>query len=246
VPVRNYGDRTTMVKIAISCMLMLAVTVQASENSFSKEAVRTIGVNHLAAPDGKISVSLGSTLKRGESHLVLTFSPDEKKSSFDVGRGMDAELLWSPDSKALAVTTSDGSSNGVFNLYVFQIEGTTVKKIDATQSVRKAFGHPVACAYPEPPNVAAIAWVEPSARLLVAAQILDHSVCDSFGTFKLYELNISDLTVGKTFDQLEAKRLFGPKLGVFLQHARDICITDPKSCEVPSNHKAAQAARPSP
>ncbi len=235
-----------MVKMTILCMLLLAATVDASENSFSKDAVLTLGKDRVTAPNGQTSVVLGSVLKRGESHLLLTFNLGEKSSRFDVGRGIDAELLWSADSKALAVTTSNGSSNGVFNLFIFQIYGATVKKIDVTLAVRKVFGHPVACAYPEPPNVAAIAWVQSSAQLMVAAQILNHSVCDSFGTFKLYELNVSDLTVDKTYDQLEAKRLFGPKLGVFLQHARDVCVTDPKACEVPSNHKAAQAVQPTP
>jgi hypothetical protein len=40
VPLRTYGDRKNIVKIAISCMLMLAATVQASEKTFSKDAVR--------------------------------------------------------------------------------------------------------------------------------------------------------------------------------------------------------------
>ena len=234
-----------MVKIAISFMLVLVTTVYASDNSFSKEALKAVGKDQVIAPDGHTRVVLGAVPKRGESHLVLSFNSGEKSSRFDVGRGIDAELLWSSDSKALAVTTSNGSSNGVFSLFIFQVEGATVKKIDATLAVRKAFGHPVICAYPEPPNVAAIAWVESSTRLLVAAEILNHSVCDSFGTFKLYELSISDLTVDKTYGQLEAKRLFGPKLGVFLQHARDVCVTDPKACEVPSNHKPAKAVRPS-
>jgi hypothetical protein len=236
-----------MVKTALLFALLLGIPEYATDNSFSKEAARTIGLEQLAAPDHKTNVHLSSALIHGENHLLLTFDLGAKKSSFDVGRGIDAELLWSPDSKALAVTTSNGSSNGVFNLFVFQIDNTAVKRIDATQTVRKIFGHPVACAYAEPPNVAAVAWLESSARLLVAAQILNHSICDSYGTFKLYELNVSDLTTAKTFDQIEAKRLFGPKLGVFLQHARDICITDPKSCEVPSNHNpGGQAVRPSP
>jgi hypothetical protein len=236
-----------MVKMAIVCTLVFAATVHASDNLFSKEAVNAAGKDQVTAPDGKTRVVLGSVLKRGESHLLLSFNVGGKGSTrFDVGRGTGAELLWSPDSKALAVTTSNGSSNGVFDLFIFQIEGATVRKIDATQSVRKVFGHPVACAYPEPPNVVAVAWTQSSAHLLVAAQILDHSVCDSFGTFKLYELSVPSLMVDKTYDQLEAKRLFGSKLGVFLQRARDICISDPRVCEVPANHKAgAQAVTPS-
>jgi hypothetical protein len=232
-----------MVKSLISCLLVLAATAQAQENAFSKKAVRT-WENHVGkqpkvtAPDGKGDVVLGSVTKHGKPHLLLTFNHSGKATHFDIGRGIGAELLWSPDSKALAVTTSNGSSNGVYNLIIFQIEAAAVKKIDATPVIRKVFGHPVVCAYPEPPNVAAVAWVESSARLLVAAQILNHSICDSFGTFKLYELDLSSLEVIKAYDQLEAKRLFGSELGVFLQHARDICITDPRACEVPSNHKA--------
>ena len=237
-----------MVRIAglYVLLLALAASAYASDNSFSNGASRAEGKGQVVAPDGKTRVLLRSVLRNEENHLLLTFKLGEKSTTFDVGRGIDAELLWSPDSNALAVTTSNGSSNGVFNLLVFRIEDAGIKKVDATLTVKKVFGHPVTCAYPEPPNVAAIAWIESSARLLVAAQILDHSICDSYGTFELYELDVVDMKILKTYNQLEAKRLFGSKLGIFLQNARDVCVTEPKSCEVPANHRSPQTGRQTP
>jgi len=230
-------------KVLLTLLFFWTATscVHAHENAFSKQAVDPDAIGNpgtLTAPDGKTSVRLGSVLKKGEEYrrLLLTFDSDGHKTTFDVGRAVGSELLWSPDSKALAVTISHTSANGVFDLFVFQVEAGAVRKIDASPVIRKLFGHPVVCAYPEPPNVAAITWVDSSARLLVAAQILDHSICDSFGTFKLFQLDVPSLAVDKAYDQITAKRLFGPQLGAFLRAARDACITNPKSCELPTNH----------
>jgi len=236
-----------MLKTAILLVITSVVVAQAYENAFSRAAVRPDNVGsegNLTAPNGKVSVHLGSIIKQGELHLFLNFHLGGREWGFDVGRAISAELLWSPDSKALAATISDTSPNGIYHLLIFQVGPRTVRKLDATRPVREAFGHPVVCAYPEPPNVAAVSWLNGSRRLLVAAQIVDHSVCDSFGTFKLYELDVPGLAVGKTYDQLQAKRLFGAQLGSFLQHARDVCVTDPKECQVPANHKPSAKGKP--
>ena len=235
-----------MVKTAILLAIASAIVAHGYQNAFSRKAAQpdTVGNGgRLTAPDGKTSVLLGSVVKQGEPHLLLTFNVGGRKWSFDVGRAIGAELLWSPDSKAVAATISNVSPNGIYHLLIFRVGRRTVRKINATEAVRMAFGHPVVCAYPEPPNVAAVSWLRASSELLVAAQIVDHSVCDSFGTFKLYDLSIPGLTVHKAYDQLQAKHLFGPELGSFLQHARDICVTNPKACEVPANHGRSPTRR---
>jgi len=43
-----------------------------------------VRVNRVTAPDGKAKVVLASSLKRGESHLVLTVSVGGKDTSSDV------------------------------------------------------------------------------------------------------------------------------------------------------------------
>jgi hypothetical protein len=71
----------------------------------------------------------------------------------------------------------------------------------------------------------------------VAAEIMHHSNCDSFGTFKAYVVDLSGPRIVSTYDQLETKRLYRRDLGEELLQAKDNCIRDPKSCWVGANHK---------
>lgn len=229
----------------LSAILLLALVARAEEGVFAAKAT-DVWDNYskpitLVAPDGKNAV-IAEYVRSGENkHLFLRFKATDGKTSVDVGRGVGAELLWSPDSKAVSVTTSNGGRNGIFDTYVISLDQGEIKKSNLSPLIRKAFGHPVACAYPEPPNVAAVNWAS-GGNLLVAAQIVNHSICDSFGTFVLYEVDVAKGTIVRQYDQLQAKELFSSTLGIFLQHARDICISDPKKCEVPANHTSAKAA----
>lgn len=234
-------NREGVVKV-LAAILLLALAAAADEGVFAAKAVDVW--DHYSkpvtvlAPDGSTAAIADYVLGPKDKRLVLRFRGAGEKASFDLGRGIGAELLWSPDSKTLAVTTSDVGRNGVFNTYLFRLDHGSIQKIDVSPLVRKEFDHPVACAYPEPPNVAAVSWSS-SDHLLIAAQILDHSICDSFGTFVLYEIDIPQKAIVRRYNQIEAKRLYSSSLGVFLQHSRDDCVTNPKKCEVPSNHTTA-------
>jgi hypothetical protein len=243
VPKFHDGDREGMVK-TLSAILLLTVLAHANEGAFAARA--TDVWDHYSkpitvpAPDGKNAVTAEYVPSGENKHLILTFKGAGEGTSLDIGRGIGAELLWSPDSRALAVTTSNGGRNGIFDTYVILLDQGHLKKSNLTPLIRKTFGHHVACAYPEPPNVAAVSWPT-NGTLLVAAQIVNHSICDSFGTFVLYEVDIAKGTTVKQYDQLQAKQLFSSSLGTFLLSARDICISDAKKCEVPANHTSANA-----
>jgi hypothetical protein len=150
--------------------------------------------------------------------------------------GLDAEVLWSPDSKAFTVTGSRTGANGVYETAVFYLRDHRLEKIELSPLITRAFGHPVKCGWSEPPNVAAIKWLIPSRRLLVAAEIIHHSNCDSFGTFRAYVVELTALRINKVYNQIETKRLFGGDLGPELLQADDGCIRNPISCFVPFNH----------
>jgi hypothetical protein len=93
----------------------------------------------------------------------------------------------------------------------------------------------VRCDYPEAPNVAGIAWL-PNGNLLVAAEIVHHSNCDSYGTFAAYEMNAADARILREYDQIEAKRRFGPLLGWEIADAPDRCIVRPTACRVAAGY----------
>ncbi len=153
--------------------------------------------------------------------------------------GVGIEVNWSPDSRAFFATTSDAGRKGWYGTVVYLIEDDNVRKVNLSPAILSAFGHPVKCGWEEPPNVAGVRWVVPSKSLFVAAEIIHHSNCDSYGTFRAYEVSLPDGRITKSYGQIEAKRLFRGDLGWELVDAPDQCIKQPKSCWVPANHPRA-------
>jgi len=104
-----------------------------------------------------------------------------------------------------------------------------------TRIIERAFGHPMKCGWPEAPNIAAVKWLD-RRRLLVAAEIINHSNCDCFGTFKGYAVDVVDRSVVRVYDQIQVKRQFHADLGPWLQDANDDWVRNPRSCYVTANH----------
>jgi len=167
--------------------------------------------------------------------LVSVKTPERKLVS-KIQFGLDTEVLWSPDSKAFAVTGSIEGANGLYETAVFFLRKNRLESVSLTPLVTQAFGHPVKCGWPELPNVAALKWLVPSQQVLVTAEIIHHSNCDSFGTFKAYAVDLTGPRIIKIYDQLSTKKRFGSDLGCELLQADDKCIQDPVSCYLPGNH----------
>jgi hypothetical protein len=158
------------------------------------------------------------------------------KLHLDIGPGVGSELLWSPDSRAFFVTTSDEGANGAYRLLVVDTFDGKLQSREVTKLIYKDFGHPFRCGWEEPPNVAGISWVGKTHHLWVAAEVISHSNCDSFGTFKAYEVDSTTMTIVRMLNQLEAKHKLGSLLGKELRLAPDQCIRRPESCYVSTNH----------
>ena len=152
--------------------------------------------------------------------------------------GVGTEILWSPRGDALLVTTSGGGLNGIYDLILVDRFHGLPREQNLSAAVRERFGHPLRCDHPEPPNVAAIAWL-PNGNILAAAEIVHHSVCDSYGTFAAYEIDPTDLRIVRRYDQIEAKRRFGPLLGWELAEAPDRCVRQPGQCRVADGYNGA-------
>lgn len=171
-----------------------------------------------------------------DEKIVLNVSGAIGVIDVDIGHGVNSELLWSPDSKSFFVTTSDQGGNGSYRLIVVGRFGDKLVSRDMTSLIYKQFGHPVRCGWPEAPNVGGITWLGQTGHILVAAEIVAHSNCDSYGTFKSYEVDPASMKVVRSYGQLETKRRFGKLLGEELINAPDECIRNPRSCYVPINH----------
>jgi hypothetical protein len=209
-------------------------------DGFSRTAIRLNWVYQcgrtvaIPSPDGRSTARVSQTGER----MQLDVSGAIGKLSATFDDGPNSSLAWAPDSKALFVTVNQG---GIVGSYSLSIVGELdpfpgLDMWDFTHLVHEAFGHPVRCFDPEHPNVAGIAWRGSSRRLLVAAEILPHSNCDSMGIFKGYVLDPYAGKIVETYDQLEMKRRFRPLLGPRLLNATDECITRPRRCWIPQLH----------
>ncbi|PIC01296.1 hypothetical protein [Caulobacter sp. X] len=236
---------------SIIAMIMTVAPAQASGGFYAQQATpiwdqiaNAPGKSiRIVSPDGRSAAT--ATFIDTEDFLVRIATEGQVGSgSIDIGPGIGSEMLWSPDSKAFFVTTSDDGANGLYRTIVVSGGPDGPKAKDVSGLVRQAFGHPVTCDYREQPNIAGITWLGPR-RLLVAAQIINHSNCDSMGTFRAYEVDWRGMRLGRSFDQIAAKRAFGDALGPELKQASDECIRTPQSCWVSTNHPPRDVKPPS-
>jgi hypothetical protein len=109
--------------------------------------------------------------------LGLDVRTGKEKLTSKIRFGLNAEVLWSPDSNAFTVSGSSTGANGVYLTDVFIITPTGLTKVPLSQVIWHAFGHPVRCGWPEDPNVGAIKWIDGSSTLLLAAE--------NYGTLQL-------------------------------------------------------------
>jgi hypothetical protein len=236
--------------LVVLCLALTKVTAYTEApntaiGTYSRRATdlwsRTAGSSkpfEVLSPDKKSSVRAKyEEDSDGEAKVLLQTDGAIGSIQVDLGPGVGSELLWSPDSKSFFTTTSDQGLNGSYRLIVVGRFGGKLVNRDITPLIYRQFGQPVVCGWPEEPNVGGITWLGNS-RVLVAAEIINHSNCDSFGTFKAYEVDPENMKVDMIYNQLETNRLFGDFLGDELKSAPDECIRNPKFCYVSTNHPA--------
>jgi hypothetical protein len=192
----------------------------------------------IASPDGRSR----ARIYPGEDEMRLQVSGAAGEFEASFYNGPNSALSWAPDSRALFLTVNEGGIVGNYKLsIVAELDAFPgLDMWDFTHLVHEAFGHPVRCFSPEHPNVAGIAWLGSSKRLLVAAEILPHSNCDRMGNFTGYVLDPFEGTIVHRYDQPEMKRRFGHLLGPELLNADDNCAARPESCWIPQLHPEAR------
>jgi hypothetical protein len=178
--------------------------------------------------------------------VLLQTSGQIGRGLVNLGAGVGSELLWARNGRAFLVTTSDGGANGPFRTMLVDGRSGKPRARDLSPLIYRAFGHPVDCGWPERPNVGAVTWLSRN-RVVLAAEIVAHSNCDSFGTFAAYEVDLENMRVTRRIDQISAKRVFTRELGQELKAAPDQCVRTPSSCWVATNHPSSSGVRePSP
>jgi len=166
-------------------------------------AIARFSEGKTADDDGGLTVFLG-----GDDH--------------DFAGGPKAELLWAPDSRALAVTADDGGATGSFDLSILvrRKKGRHWRQIDLSKRVAKLFAPEMRCDNPETPNVGAVGWTS-GQRLIVAAQVPPHSSCGNIGHVAAYVVDVKSGDVLMEIDPHTLRQRYRRMLGtVFAIGAR--------------------------
>lgn len=184
------------------------------------------GFVRLVSPDGKktlLAERVENSRDSDESHMRYTVRVAGKSFSTRL-LGFNGEVAWSPDSKAFAVSETEGGGSLGERVYVFYADDRGMRKLDVSRPIERAFGHPVRCDIPIDPNTAFISWVGDSTTLLVAAEVVPVSVCSCAGTYRVYEMKLPALTIAHIYSQAQAKKQLWNMLGCELRDADDRCI----------------------
>ena len=193
----------------------------------------------IVAPDGMrfVTAELLDDAEEGEIQRILVTVGNRSFTLNPKGRG--AEILWSPDSRYVAVTYTYCCSGFSPYLHLYEVSDSGVQDLQVERPLKQGFGSTIRCDGGTSPQqwalTAAVKWLDPS-HLLAAVQVPNVSVCDSMGVFELRELYVPNLSITKTYGQLEAKRLFGNDIGGNLRNAKDECVHNPKSCWIAAQH----------
>lgn len=136
--------------------------------------------------------------------------------------GWGAEISWSPDSTAFAVTQTEGGGGIGNRVYVFYLEPGGMRKVEVSQVIEAVTGFSKGCDVKVMPNTAVVAWLSPQ-RLLVVAETVPVSICKCDGSFDAFEVSLPDVRIEKRYSQQEAKKKFWNQLGCELRDADDRC-----------------------
>jgi hypothetical protein len=176
----------------------------------------------IQSPDGQswITVALEDDPKDPDGlYTRVTVTRKGKRLSARLD-GFRSEILWAGNSRSFIVNQTEGGGGFGQRAYLFQITSNGLHKIDLSAPVERAFGFAGDCELRVLPQTAALGWLAAD-RILMAAEVVNVSVCKYPGTFKTYELSLPSLHVVASHTQRASKRLFPRLLGCELRDAND-------------------------
>ena len=176
----------------------------------------------LTAPDGRTRAVARFTDWGEDDKDRFTVFVGGEDHDFPAGPG--AELLWAPDSHAIAVTANAGGAVGSFEVSVL-VRGVKGRRwhwrqIDLADRIAKLFGPRMRCERDEAPNVGAVGWTS-GRRLIVVAQVPPHSACANRGFIAGYIVDVPSGAVLMDVDAGTLHRRYGRMLGTsFAAHRK--------------------------
>ncbi len=222
-----------MTNVLIQTVLLLAVAMTAmgqertscdtsGPHTLHSQRASVIEKGDIRSPDGLKTLRVTrvpDASDRTEGKLGFSVTVGSKPFSAELA-GFDAEVTWSPDSSAFAVTQTEGGGGFGYRVYIFYVETDGLRKLAVSTPIEKAFGTPTKCEITVLPNTGFVTWLSGSERVLIAAEVVPVSVCQCSGMFRVYEVHLPDLQIINSFDQSLAKKKFADSLGCELRDAK--------------------------
>jgi hypothetical protein len=201
--------RSVMPALVAGCLCLVSFGdghAQGGEWSNHAAAVPSKRSFVIPSPDRKrIIVVDGGQLSVGESGVVVAG-----------GEGIDilqsAEVLWAPDSKAFAVTSSDGSEHGGWDVSIFVLERDRCNYYGVTTDAVQRFRARHACG-DEELNIGAVAWTKESKQLLIALEAPRGSACRDRGASGGFIVNVPSGTIAVEYDGARLREDWRESLG---------------------------------
>jgi len=182
----------------------------------------------LKSPDGKKVLMMERLPPKDDGDGSIRYTVIVGGSRFSAQLpGFNAEISWSPDSLAFAVTETEGGGGIGYGAYILRIGKSGMQEINLSPVVAKAFGSPARCEVPVAPNIVFISWLD-SRRVLVVAEVVPVSICKCAGMFAACEVSFPEATIIRSYSQVEAKKKFWSLLGCELRDADDGCASGPQ------------------
>lgn len=165
----------------------------------------------IVAPNGKTAL----VLHQGELYLLANDSSRENAEGMPV-EGL-SELAWSPDSKAVFVTASDGGWVGTWDVSVLQVKESRLVEVPITEKVRSDFVKRYRCddfkGSQQSPNFGAVKWLNGSQELLILAEVPPVSTCPVW-LLMGYVVSVPSGNVLASYSEKEVRSRWGRELGV--------------------------------
>ena len=173
----------------------------------------------ILSPDG----SWVALVRDTDFELIRSINPQGPSVSSETVSSL-AEVLWSPDSKALAVTQSDGGWVGGWSVVVYQVEAGTLRKIEVSKQATAEFNRrrvprQRSCEV-EDGNFGAATWVRGSSRLLIIAEAPPHSSCCDMGRLRGYLVSVPGGNVVARYTEKQLLARWRTALGERFRPAR--------------------------
>ena len=152
----------------------------------------------IEAPDGKHAIV--------PADPSLSLVGDRGSAARELGLSLSlTEILWAPDSRRFAATTSDGGLVGTWRLFVSTIgrggKPRHRELSDAIQRETRTFGR--CYGGPETRNVGAAGWLNAD-ELLVIAEVPPHSSCSDMGAITGFRVSVRS---GKVLERVPERKL---------------------------------------